>query len=329
MSTNKKINIVVWGLGKHAINNIIPAISKCKNTNTYGFVSRDKNVVKKSSEKYECKSWGSSKEMLADQEIDVVFLTTPPGLHYKQGREILQSRKNLWCDKPLTTSLEHTKDLINLSVKNNLSLCEGFMYLHHPQYRRLKEILASKLLGEIKTIHCRLGAHWRKSSVDPGFRFKKNLGGSSLYDVGSYPLSLISDFLNDKDFTIRFSSVIKEKSDPVDMNGIAVLETEDNISCILEWANDRAYKNDIDIWGDNGSLHTEFIFSKKSEHQALITLTDLYGNKTTETLKASNHFELMIESFSGMLENPKKIANETDRILRVAKLLDRVEKESK
>ena len=94
MKNEKKIG--VWGLGKHAINNILPAINDAENISLYGCYSRDEKVVQKVSSRFKIKKWSSSLEMLRDESLDVVYLSTPPQLHYEQGIEILNSGKHFW-----------------------------------------------------------------------------------------------------------------------------------------------------------------------------------------------------------------------------------------
>ena len=323
--SNEKINrVAIWGLGKHAIKNILPALYKTKNIEIIGVHSRNIDVVAQNSKKFNCKTWGTTEEMLIDPTIDIIYLSTPPGLHFQQAQRILESNKHLWCEKPLTIDYQNSKDLIELSNKILLSICESFMYLYHPHFIRLKEYIDNNLMGEINTIYSQFGAHWLKSSAEPGFRFNKELGGSSLYDVGSYPLSLISNLFEEESINVIHSSIRKKSIDEVDMSGLAYLKIGDNIDCVIEWANDRSYRNNIDIWGEDSSLSTEFIFSKKEGHKPKFHLKDLYGSSTVTTIKASNHFELMIKSFSEIVRDPNKIIKEKKRILKLAFLLDEI-----
>jgi dTDP-3,4-didehydro-2,6-dideoxy-alpha-D-glucose 3-reductase len=327
--SNEKINkIAVWGLGKHAIKNILPALRKIKNIEIIGIQSRNINTVSENCKEFNCKTWESPEEMLLDPLIDIIYLSTPPGLHFQQAKKILKSNKHLWCEKPLTINYQHTKDLIELSNKNLLSICEGFMYFYHPQFITLKKYLDKNIIGEIKTIYSQFGAHWLKSSAKPGFRFDKELGGSSLYDVGSYPLSLISNLFEKEPINVIHSSIKKKSIDQVDMSGLAYLRIGENIDCIIEWANDRSYRNNVDIWGENGSLNTDFIFSKKMEYKPKLEFKDLYGSSNITAIKASNHFELMIKSFSEIIRDENKTIKEKKRILKLASLLDEIKRKS-
>ena len=322
--TNDTKRVAIWGLGKHAINNIIPAIANSTYLELYGCHSRNQQIVKDCSIKWGCSSWDTTEDMLMDSNLDIIYLSTPPGLHYEQGMRVLQSDKHLWCEKPITLDFEQTKELVHCSEKRSLSLCEGLMYLYHPQFIRLKEYLDNKTLGKIKTIHCRFGAHWILSSATPGFRFNKKLGGSSLFDVGCYPLSIILALFPDEEINILDSEITKTDSDSVDLDGSVNLKIGSQINCFLEWAYNRAYRNDIDIWGEEGSLYADNIFSKKTNYKPQFLLRDLYGNQTKEVIESSNHFEKMLEHFFHSLNDKTKTDEERKRVINLSKLLEKI-----
>ena len=326
MVTSKNKKIAVWGLGAHAIKNIIPAINFVENLDLVGVYSRNKNTVKDCCIKWDCKSWDSIKEMLSDDNIDIVYLCTPPGLHYKHGIQILNSNKHLWCEKPFTTDLDFTKNLIDISINKKLSVFEGFMYLYHPQFIQLKKYVENKFVGKIKTVYSRFGL---PKLDNPGFRYNKMLGGSCLFDVGCYPLSVILELFSGKKIEIEKSSIVKLNSDSVDFEGKTSLIIDSDITCILEWAYNRAYRNEIDIWADSGNIFTDKIFSKDSTYKPIIEIKDVFGNQSKKLIKSDNHFNKMLQYFTISMGDQKKMDQERERIFNLANLLDKIKSKSK
>ena len=153
MTIIKNNKVAIWGLGKHALKNILPAVHITEGLEIYGVFSRNKEIVKECCKQWECRSWDTIDDMLSDPNLDIIYLATPTGLHYEHGLNVLQSNKHLWCEKPFTTNLEKTQNLIDISNKRNLSVCEGFMYLYHPQFIKLKEYIDKRELGKIKSIY--------------------------------------------------------------------------------------------------------------------------------------------------------------------------------
>ena len=105
------MKIAVWGLGKHAINNILPALKVLSDIELIGVFTREESIRNECANNFDCKTWENHNEMLRDNDIDIVYLATPPALHYQYGIEILLAGKHFWCEKPFTTNLDDTKHL--------------------------------------------------------------------------------------------------------------------------------------------------------------------------------------------------------------------------
>ena len=74
-------------------------------------------IVKDCSIKWGCSSWDTTEDMLIDSNLDIIYLSTPPGLHYEQGMRVLRSNKHLWCEKPITLNFKQT---INTQIMKKL-----------------------------------------------------------------------------------------------------------------------------------------------------------------------------------------------------------------
>jgi dTDP-3,4-didehydro-2,6-dideoxy-alpha-D-glucose 3-reductase len=290
----KKTRVAVWGLGKHAVRNILPALDRGETTELLGITTRDQQVAIEEHTRYGCRRWTNPDEMLADPEVEAVYLATPIGLHHTHGLRVLNAGKHLWCEKSLADSYPHAKDLIELSRKHRLSLCEGFMFAYHPHFRRVVNLVSSGFLGQIFTITCRFGL----PHLDfDGFRYSNALGGGALLDVGCYPLSATIRIMGEEPSVIRCL-----RGEPagfeVDTDGRALLQFPSGPIAYLEWGLGRAYRNEIELWGERGSVLTDKIFSKPEDHLAKITVLDHHGAPTEENVPRANAFVEMFAAFS-------------------------------
>ena len=95
-----KIKLVIWGLGRHANKRILPAIEHSKTVELLGICTRNQTSGKEEAKKRGCKYFFSIDEMLSDPNVQTIFLCTPTGLHFSQGKSVLQAGKHLWCEKP-------------------------------------------------------------------------------------------------------------------------------------------------------------------------------------------------------------------------------------
>ena len=315
------MKIAVWGLGNHAINKILPALKENEHLDLYGVYSRNNDVVDKCKQKFDCVSWESPDAMLDDPHLDVVYVTTPTGIHASQGKMILESKKHFWCEKPFTSSHKQTKELIKLSIDKNLSVAEGFMYLYHPQFLWLKDYLKQYSNEEIINVDVKFTMPYPDN---PGWRYNPQMGGSTLLDIGTYNLSIILELIENEIPDILFKEVKSVPSIPIDMNGHISLVYPSGTICNLFWGMGLPYRNEIDIVTSDGSIYSDKIFSKTDEYKPSFIIRDLNGNqKSIESINC-NHFVRMFNYFFGLINNKHEAKKERDRILSLSEWTEKI-----
>ena len=315
------MKIAVWGLGNHAINKILPALKENEHLDLYGVYSRNNDVVDKCKKKFDCLSWESPDAMLDDPHLDVVYVTTPTGIHASQGKMILESKKHFWCEKPFTSSHKQTKELIKLSIDKNLSVAEGFMYLYHPQFLWLKDYLKQYSNEEIINVDVKFTMPYPDK---PGWRYNPQMGGSTLLDIGTYNLSIILELFENEIPEILFKEVKNIPSIPIDMNGRISLLYPSGTICNLFWGMGLPYRNEIDIVTSDGSIYSDKIFSKTDEYKPSFIIRDLNGNqKSIESINC-NHFVRMFNYFFGLINNKHEAKKERDRILSLSEWTEKI-----
>jgi dTDP-3,4-didehydro-2,6-dideoxy-alpha-D-glucose 3-reductase len=315
------LRVAVWGLGHHALAKVIPAVEAASGASLLGVCSRNEEVVAATAAALGCRGWTSADEMLGDAKLDVVYLSTPIGLHPVQGAAVLRAGKHLWCEKPLAPTLTEATKLVELSRGSGAVLTECFMYLFHPHFSRLHEVVTSGELGERIRATIRFGIPQLEK---PGFRNDPGLGGGAFLDVGCYPISAAVALFGALEPDVADAVIDHPEGREVDRGGTAVLRCRDGAECVLEWRTQTAYRNEMDLWGSGGSLWTDRLFSKTPDYIPRLVFRDLQGNPWTESTKAANHFVLMIEAFVEFTWNEHAAEAERARILRRAALMERI-----
>ncbi|MEM7343453.1 MAG: Gfo/Idh/MocA family oxidoreductase [Chloroflexota bacterium] len=134
-------------------------------------------------------AYGSYEAMLADPNIDAVYISLPNSMHCEWTVKAAEAGKHVLCEKPLVTSLAEMDQVEAAAKANDVTVFEAFMYLHHPQTLKVREIIQSGQLG-----HLRLITSWFNFWLPPAdtnnVRLSTDLAGGSLWDVGVYPNSL-------------------------------------------------------------------------------------------------------------------------------------------
>lgn len=184
--------LVRWGLLSTArINNaLLGPLQHSVRSRLAAVASRDAGKAVAYAAKHQIgKAYGSYEELLADPEIDAVYISLPNSLHAEWTVKAAEAGKHVLCEKPLVVSLDELERVERAASKSGVTVFEAFMYLHHPQTRHALEMVRSGRLGKLQTIQS-----WFHFYLPPvqaqNVRLQTGLEGGSMWDVGVYPNSL-------------------------------------------------------------------------------------------------------------------------------------------
>jgi D-xylose 1-dehydrogenase (NADP+, D-xylono-1,5-lactone-forming) len=127
---------------------------------------------------------GSYQELLQRADVDAVYLSLPNSMHHEWTLAALRVGKHVLCEKPLTTGIAEAEEMFDVAQKNGLILVEAFMYRSHPQTLAVIAAINSGVIGEIKSI--RTSFCYRTARVENNIRFKPELNGGAMMDIGCY-----------------------------------------------------------------------------------------------------------------------------------------------
>ncbi|KFI51211.1 Gfo/Idh/MocA family protein [Bifidobacterium biavatii] len=132
-------------------------------------------------------SYGSYEELLADPNVDLVYIATPHSLHAEQGIACLEAGKNILVEKSFTANAAQARDLLAAADRTGLLCTEAIWTRYMPSRAMIDEIVASGRIGEVRAINANLcyPVSGKARMTDPA------LAGGALLDVGVYPLNFI------------------------------------------------------------------------------------------------------------------------------------------
>jgi xylose dehydrogenase (NAD/NADP) len=183
---DKRLN---WGLLSTAKINraLIRPIKASKRTRLLAVASRSQSSADEYAHEWKIpRAYGSYEALLADPEIDVIYNSLPNHLHAEWTIKALRAGKHVLCEKPLALSLDEVDAMIAVSKETGKVLAEAFMYRHHPQTLKVKEIVDSGALGKLQLMR---GSFTYTLTREENYRSTKEMGGGSIWDVGCYPIS--------------------------------------------------------------------------------------------------------------------------------------------
>ena len=293
MQAPEKLRLAVLGVGEHARRNILPAIRGCERVALHGLFDLDEKVKLDAAEQYGARAYPSADELFADDEVDAVYIAVPTGLHAELGERALEAGRHLWCEKSFCANWDDWQRLVDLARSKRLAAFECLMFPHHAQFRRILQHLADRTIGAVRSVTARFGFPHLKPE---NFRYHKRLGGGAVLDAGAYPLCAARILLG-KVETVD-ALIETEPGYEVDTAGSALLGAPSGAHAHLEWGFGRAYRNEIEIWGQQGTLYAGRVFSKPPTLETTLHFQMQNGEERDETVEPCNHFTVMLDAFA-------------------------------
>lgn len=175
------------------------------------------------------KAYGDHQAMLADPELDVVYISTPHSHHYQYIKDSLTAGKHVLCEKAITVNSTQLRKMMHLAQENRLILAEAMTIYHMPIYQKLRQLLDEGAIGQLKMIQVSFGSH-KEYDVNNRF-FSKDLAGGALLDIGTYALSFARYFLSEQPHEIL--TTVKPFETGVDeQSGILLHNNADEMAVI-------------------------------------------------------------------------------------------------
>jgi NDP-hexose-3-ketoreductase len=281
--------IAVWGIGPHAMKNVLPAIEQARGYELIGVCSRSEPARAEAAQKWGGSAWASPEEMLRSDRVELVYIATPTGLHAAHGMRVLESGRHVVCEKSLASQPEDARALVEFATERKLLLCEALAYQFHPRFLAVRDLVSQSEFGAVLHAFCTFGLPRLEK---PGFRMNRELGGGALLDVGCYPLSAMRMLFGDHS-SVLHSQIVTLSNDEVDTAGDAAFLFADGLRVDTAWGYNRAYSAALFIWGENQSVYVNRLFSKDTVADSGITRRDHFGGATTIPVPQANAFVAM------------------------------------
>lgn len=255
--------------------------------------------------------------LIHSEEVDAIYLPLPPGLHYKWAKEALGVGKHILVEKPCTTALANTEDLLKDAAQKGLAAHENYMFAFHDQLEAVNGIVRSGEIGDVRLYRISFGFPMRAQN---DFRYNKALGGGALLDCGGYTLKYASMLLGST-AKIKYAQSNNIKGFGVDMYGSAALVNEDGVTAQIAFGMDHNYKCELEVWGSKGTLYTNRILTAPAGFAPEVIIRK--GNEEEKRdLPADDAFKKSILHFCRCIENEEVRKTNYDALLRQAKLVE-------
>lgn len=314
-----EIRFGIIGCSSIAERTTIPTIKEAEYTRLQMIGSRSREKAKRFAKRFSCDLFGNYDEVLERNDVDAVYISLPPRLNEKWVIRSAKAGKHILCEKPSTISYKSAKKMVRECKKNEVRILEGFSFRFHPQHAFVLKMIRENLLGKIFSFSGSYG--FSLPYTKENFRFKKELGGGVLNDVGCYLVYASRMIFQNKPYSISCSLDIDKKTG-IDIRGSIHMIYPDRHVAIATFGYDTFFRSTYGVWGSKGFVDLKSAFNIRKNIAASINLETEAGIKCTK-LRPTNQSKLMIEEFCKELRHSKThILNYESDLLAQAQVME-------
>lgn len=313
---NEPVRIGILGCSDIARRKFIPALAKCKNALLFAVSSRDSKSATRLFP--DCMITGYE-ELLESPHVDLIYISLPNHLHEEWSIKALEAGKHVICEKPLATSLASAEKILLCAARNRRLIYENQMFLFHPQHAIVKAMMAEGKIGQIKSLRSFFGF---PSPPKGDFRLDPQQGGGAFHDLARYPLGIASYLLSALPHGFRGHSTWHDSLN-TGVAGTAITPNDEVFMFSIRFG--QQYEAAYEVIGETGRIRLERAYTTPTDYGNRIFFT--VENRTTEiVVPTADHFRLMIESISRIIQSGSDYAFLSRQTATIARLADLMEK---
>ncbi len=314
----------IIGNAKIARKQMIPGLKQSPYCTPLAIASRHQASAQATADEFGlARAYGCYEALLADPDIEAVYIPLPNHLHLPYCLKALAAGKHVLCEKPIGLDARQVKVLQTAQQGSGLLVQEAFMVRVHPQWLLARELIQEGRIGSLRSVNITFSYHNR----DPNnVRNQADIGGGALLDVGCYG-SYISRFLF-ADEPRRVVALMEQDDD---------FHTDRLTSALLEFPQGQAFftcstqlvpTQQVSILGTAGRIEVEIPFNPYAGQPARLWLDDgsRLGNQSAQKLLLDpvNQYRLQADQFARAVRNRQSAAVSLDDSLANARVLDAI-----
>jgi len=307
-----------WGVLSTAnigLKKVLPAMMQGQFTSIAAIASRNLATAQEAAAALGIPTaYGSYEELLADPNIDAVYIPLPNHLHVPWTIKAAEAGKHVLCEKPISLTVAEAETLLAVRERTGVKIGEAFMVNCHPQWLRVRELLGQGRIGELRAIQ----GFFSYFNVNPAnIRNQVDCGGGALMDIGCY-LIHAARYAFKQEPTRVVASIDRDPAMHTDRVTSAILEFPAG-QAIFTCSTQMVPYQRVQFLGTKGRIELEIPFNAPPDRPARLFVDDggdLSGSAIiTETFPVCNQYTLQGDAFSrAVLDNTEVPVSVEDAI---------------
>ncbi|WP_027659895.1 Gfo/Idh/MocA family protein [Salinispora fenicalii] len=246
---------------------LLPAMAAHRDIELVAVASRNGDRAAKVARAFGCHAVRGYDALLRRDDLDAVYVPLPVALHSEWASAALCSGRHVLVEKPLAVTADRAAELLELARQRGLVLAENVMFVHHHQHRVVKGMLERGEIGELRGVRAAFSI---PTLPEGNIRYRPELGGGALWDVGLYPVRLALHMLG-LELDVVGAALTSSPGQEVDTSGAALLvQTSTGIFAQLDWGLQHAYRSAYELVGSTGRIVVDRAFTPPADYEPLL-----------------------------------------------------------
>ena len=309
-----KIRYGVLSTANIALKKVILGMQAGQLTEVAAIASRDLAKAQSAAKDHNiAKAYGSYEELLADPDLDAVYIPLPNDLHVPWSIKALEAGKHVLCEKPIGMHVAEVHQLIAARDRTGLKVAEAFMVAVHPQWLRTRELIRQGAIGELRLVQ----GYFSYSNTRPdNIRNSLAAGGGALMDIGCY-LIFFARFLFEQEPTRVLALIDRDPTFGTDRLTTLTLEFPGGARFTGTCSTQLAPAQRIEVFGANGRIDIEIPVNTPPDAPTRILV-----NGTPESFGPLDQYTLQGDAFSRAILDSTEVSVPLEDALRNMAVID-------
>jgi xylose dehydrogenase (NAD/NADP) len=302
----RRIGWGIIGCGWIGTEAVAPAIRWSKNGRLVAVASRERAVAEAKAEEIGAeKAYSPYEAMLADPEVEAVYIGLPNGMHEEWALRCAEAGKHVLCEKSLTMTLASARRMAAAFASRGLRLAEAFMYRHHPQWALVRRLMDEGLIGSLRVVRASFCGRFDKPT---NHRWSAAMGGGALWDLTCYGVN-VTRYVTRAE-PVRVAAFADARTqEGVDASTQASLELEGGVLASVTGSLRAGREQSVVIVGDGGTIEIVSPFLPRWDPAQVVVRRD--GRVVDERrfeVGGANQFLHQAEHFASLVLEPARAA---------------------
>jgi predicted dehydrogenase len=282
---------------------VIPAIQKARRCRVVAIASREPGRASAiAAELGIGRAHASYEALLADGDVDAVYIPLPNHLHLEWTLRAIAAGKHVLCEKPLALNAADAARMVDAAEAAGLTLMEAFMYRLHPSWAAVRDLVAAGRIGRLMAIQSWFSYY----NDDPAnIRNIREAGGGALYDIGCYNVNLSRLLFGAEPVRVH-ASVLRDPANGVDVLTSAILEFAGGGQATFTCSTRTETDQRVHVYGTTGRIAIDIPFNIPPDRPTQVFVTaggDPPVAPASETLAfpVSDAYRVEAETFAALV----------------------------